>query len=189
MLVESLLNGVKFPFNFHHWKDDLVASVDRRYAAIINGKRIKQVPLYISPTEFEQKRDFCAGPLVDVSRVRSQAVQAVHDARQEVFYLMKCPSEIMSSRDNLVGKHVAVNWEGGGTWFIGSVISVRNKSFVVKWLADDSESIIRLLHFGFTRQRNGQDWRFVTRNSNLFNIQDGHTRGMTWPFSQKNRND
>lgn len=182
MLVESVLNGAHFPFNFHRWNDELVGIVDRRYAEIINGKRINQVPLYVRPSEFEQERGFCDRTAVDVNRVRSQAVRAAHDALHEGFYLMKCHPAILSSRDKMIGKNIVVNWQGDGTWFIGRVLGLRNKSFNVKWL-DDSETVIRLRHFGFTEKQGGQDWRLVSRNSDLFNIYDGHTRGMIWPLS------
>jgi hypothetical protein len=178
MLVESLLHGAPFPFVFHEWDDDLVEAVDGRYAGIINGPRAHEVPLYIAPSEFEQKRGFCDGAKFDVAGVRSQALEDANAARGEGFYLMKVPPQMMSSRDNLTGRHIAVNWESGGTWFIGLVLGPRNKSFNVRWFVDGSETILRLRHFGFTEKNGGQDWRLVSRNSDLFDIQNGHSRGM-----------
>lgn len=179
MLVETLLHGADFPFDFREWDDDLVEAVDRRYAGIINGPRVHEVPLYIAPSQFEQERGFCQGASVDVASIRSQAVEDVRVARAEGFYLMKVRPEMMSSRDNLTGHHIAVNWENSGTWYIGLVLGPRNRSFTVRWFVDRSETVIRLRHFGFTKKTGGQDWRLVSRNSALFDIQDGHSRGMT----------
>jgi hypothetical protein len=94
---------------------------------------------------------------------------------------MKVHPEMMSSRDNLSGRHIAVNWEDGGTWFIGLVLGPRNKSFNVRWFVDGSETVLRLRHFGFTKKTGAQDWRLVSRNSDLFDIQAGHSRGMIEP--------
>jgi len=92
MHVESLVNGNEFPFKKHHWDDSLVTAADRRYAEIINGPRVNQVPRYIPPTESERKQGFCPKVLGNVDHLRL-AAESAGDARDEGWYLMKCQPE------------------------------------------------------------------------------------------------
>lgn len=119
MLTECLQNGDEFPLQFRDWDDDLVQTADRRYANIINGPRVNEVPLYVPPSKYERAQGLGARASEDATRIRSEAVAAGGIALSDSFYLLRCKPELMSSREHLIGRHVAVNWEGAGTWFIG----------------------------------------------------------------------
>ena len=87
----------------------------------------------------------------------------------------------------LTRRHMAINREGGGRWFIARVLLVINRSFSVRFMSDGSESTVRLLHYGFTVMQGGQDWRLVARNS--FLLDDAEYRSGTKHSSVSNSKD
>jgi hypothetical protein len=175
MQVEHLAHGNSVASMKSGWNDASVYTADSRYAKMLNGDRIGQVPCYESPNEFERQLGFCSklNPAINQWAAGIQKV-----SWSDPWWLLRCPAELLENRDNLVHRHIAINWQNEGLWYLAFVRKVQGRAFIVKFLSNDEESHVRLAHFGYDLppKGNGQDWRLVDKNSRLTN-QEG--RGIT----------
>jgi hypothetical protein len=174
MQVEHLAHGNSVASMKSGWNDASVYT-DSRYAKMLNGDRIGQVPCYESPNEFERQLGFCSNLNPEINQWAA-SIQKVSSS--DPWWLLRCPAELLENRDNLVHRHIAINWQNEGLWYLAFVRQVQDRAFIVRFLSNDEESYVRLAHFGYDLppKGNGQDWRLVDKNSRLTN-QEG--RGIT----------
>lgn len=169
MHLEHLANGNEPVDNVKTWTDEQVYKTDERYTAILNGERFEEVPIYNSPSAFERKCGFCAKlDLKDrltrelVASVQKRAFGGAND-----WVLLRCPRISLENRDYLVQKHILIEWETSGVWFIARVTGVEGRCHTINFLRDDQPGKIRLVGYGFDAPPNGNgvNWCHVARNS------------------------
>lgn len=173
MCVENLAHGNPLKQESKAFSQEQVISADQRYTRMINSPRVADTPpRYEPPGNLDCSRGFCS---VLSATLTTEAIAAASASdRKEKWYLLLCDREVLSSRENLVDRHIAVNLHGDGLWHIARVVGVVHRRHRVFWVSDQTQSDIRLVDYGFKAPPagNGVSWRLVM---NWSAIEDART--------------